>query len=303
MEIASVVDAVDGGGLALGVIVAVFVAGLRHGFDIDHIAAISDITSSQPDRKRSLLFATSYAVGHMLVLFALGLVAVFVGEAIPNALDSLAGRFIGFTLVALGLYVVVSLIRFRRDFRMRSRWMLLIAGARRVLHWIRPPRHVIVEHEHEHHASGHHDHPHDAEAPAGVAAARVATKVDAHSHTHKHVVPMPPDPFIEYGIGTAFVVGMVHGVGAETPTQVLLFSAAAGVAGAAGGVALLTAFLVGLLVGNSVLALVTTAGFSAGKKVPMVYMTLAATTAVVSIYVGLAYVLDLPDILPGFLGG
>lgn len=300
MDIASVVDAVDGEGLGLGVVAAVFLAGLRHGFDIDHIAAITDITSSQPDRKRSLLYATTYALGHMLVLFSLGLVAVFAGEAIPNAVDSLAGRFIGVTLIVLGIYVVVSLIRFRRDFRMRSRLMLLIAGTRRALHWLRPPRHVVVEHDHAH-GTGHHAHPGTAR-DAELAAERVATKVDAHSHTHSHVVPEPADPFTEYGVGTSFLVGMVHGVGAETPTQVLLFTTAAGLAGAAGGVALLAAFVVGLLLGNSILALVTTAGFSAGKKVPIVYVALAATTAIVSVYVGTAYALARPEILPAFLG-
>lgn len=301
MDIASVADAAKGEGLALGVVVAVFLAGLRHGFDIDHIAAISDITSAQPDRKRSLFFATAYALGHMLVVFALGLVAVFAGEAIPDAADSIAARFIGLTLVALGVYVVVSLIRFRRDFRMRSRWMLLVAGARRVLRWIRPHDHVVVEHEHEHDAAGHHHDVHDS-APAG-SATRVATKIEAHAHTHRHIVPMPSDPFTEYGVRTSLLVGMIHGIGAETPTQVLLFSTAAGVAGAMGGVVLVAAFVVGLLLGNSVLALVTTAGFAAGKKVPVIYMTVAAATAIVSVYVGTAYVLHRPEILPGFLGG
>jgi hypothetical protein len=33
---------------------------------------------------------------------------------------------------------------------------------------------------------------------------------------------MPEDPFVNYGRGTALFVGMIHGVGAETPSQVLL---------------------------------------------------------------------------------
>ena len=36
---------------------------------------------------------------------------------------------------------------------------------------------------------------------------------------------------MNYGRRTAFGVGMIHGVGAETPTQVLIFLAAAGASG------------------------------------------------------------------------
>ena len=38
------------------------------------------------------------------------------------------GRVVGITLIALGVYVFVSLIRHGREFRMRSRWMLVFAG-------------------------------------------------------------------------------------------------------------------------------------------------------------------------------
>lgn len=303
MDLAAVGEIVEGQGLALGVVVAVFLAGLRHGFDVDHIAAISDITSSQQNPRRSLVLATTYALGHMLVLFALGMAAVIAGERIPEAVDSLAGRIIGFTLIALGVYVVYSLIRFRRDFRMRSRWMLVLAGARRALHWIRPSRQIVIEHEHEHAPDGHHDHVFPSSSTSPTAGGAVATAVDTHTHTHKHVVPMPSDPFTEYGKRTSFFVGMIHGVGAETPTQVLLFTTAAGLGGSTGGILLVGAFVIGLLLGNSVLAVATTFGFSAGKKLPVVYMGLAAVTALVSMYVGSAYLFQRAESLPAFLGG
>lgn len=305
MELAVVGDFAKEQGLALGVVVAVFLAGLRHGFDIDHIAAISDITSSQRERKRSLVLATLYALGHALVLSALGIAAVLAGESISSSIDSIAGRVIGFTLLVLGLYVLYSLIRFRRDFRIRSRWMLILAGARRVLYWMRPSNHVEIEHEHEHRHAGAHAHGHEPQPLATPEAGGVATAVRTkrHAHSHRHVVPMPSDPFTEYSAKTSFFVGMIHGIGAETPTQVLLFTTAAGVAGTIGGLALVVAFVFGLFLGNSVLAVLTTAGFTAGKKLPIVYMGLAAITALLSIYVGIAYLLERGDILPSFLGG
>ena len=302
MDLAAAVDH----GFPFAVAGTAFLAGLRHGFDIDHIAAISDITSSQDDRTRSLKLATIYALGHMLVLLTLGTIAVVAGTQIPAALDSFAGRAIGATLIALGVYVVYSLIRFRRDFRMKSRWMLVLAGVRHVLHRVKRTPHVVIEHEHEHESDGHHGHDHAPEEllrTGGRSGVSMATVTKTHTHAHTHVVPMPSDPFTEYGVKTSFLVGMVHGVGAETPTQVLLFTGAAGLAGTIGGVALVGAFVVGLLLGNTILAVGSTFGFVAGKRLPLAHLVLAGATALVSVYVGTAYLLDRPEILPSLLGG
>lgn len=291
-----------GTGVGVGIVLAVFLAGFRHGFDLDHVAAITDITSGAPSRRSGFLLATLYASGHMLVVFGLGLVAVFTGSAISTSFDLVGGRLIGITLIALGCYVLYSLIRYRRDFRVRSRWMLLVAGARRALMWLRPTRHVVIEHEHPH-SEGHHVHSHSPQGspPRATAHATIAAETKIHSHAHKHVVPMPSDPFTEYGPATSFVIGMVHGVGAETPTQILLFTTAAGIAGARGGIAVVGVFVLALLLGNTVLAAVASAGFSTGKKMPLLYMGLAAASAIVSMWVGASYLFDRPEMLLSLL--
>jgi hypothetical protein len=300
-------DGLQSEGLRWGVVTAVFFAGLRHGFDLDHIAAISDITSSQTDKRRSLTLASSYAAGHALVLTVLGTLAVVVGQRIPASVDSAMGRLIGLTLVLLGLYVVYSLIRFRRDFRLRSRWMVVLSGVRRTLMWLRRHRdeHIEIEHEHPHPESGHHHHIDTAPGvPTGsVGQDSVAVLTTTHVHPHKHLVTMPADPFTEYGVATSFGVGMIHGVGAETPSQILLFTTAAGLAGSIGGVFVVAAFVIGLFIGNTILAVASTMGFVAGQKVPRLYMALAGATALVSMYVGALYALDRADLLPRFLGG
>ena len=294
-------------GLRMGVVVTVFLSGLRHGIDLDHLAAISDITSSQLDRRRSLFLASLYALGHALVLMVLGVVAVVAGRRIPEALDSFMGRMIGFTLVVLGLYVIYSLIRYGRDFRLRSRWMLVLSGVRRSLLWLkgrRQPEQVEVVHVHDHAEEGHH--PHDrSPAPAAIVGgdAAVAVKTAVHAHPHKHVVPMPSDPFTEYGVWTSFGIGMIHGIGAETPTQVLLFATAAGVAGGAAGVVLLAVFVLGLFLANTAVAVASSLGFNTGKRLPIVFMALAGLTAVSSLTVGLLYLLGRADLLPAVLGG
>ena len=294
-------------GLRMGVVVTVFLSGLRHGIDLDHLAAISDITSSQLNRRRSLFLASLYALGHALVLMVLGVLAVVAGRRIPAALDSIMGRMIGFTLVVLGLYVIYSLIRYGRDFRLRSRWMLILSGMRRSLLWLkgrRQPEHVEIVHVHDHSDLGHH--PHDPSlVPVGGDGGKgsVAVKTDAHVHPHRHVVPMPSDPFTEYGVWTSFGIGMIHGIGAETPTQVLLFATAAGVAGGAAGVILLSVFVLGLFLANTAVAIATSLGFNTGKRLPVVFMALAGLTAVSSLTVGMLYLLGRGDLLPALLGG
>lgn len=303
-------------------LIAVFFAGLRHGFDLDHIAAITDITSSQMERRRAIVLGTVYAIGHAVALVVLGGLAVLAGQRIPESLDEVMGRIIGATLIVLGIYVVYSLVRFGRDAQLRSRWMLVLAGLKRTVAWLRraPVREVEIEHAHEHPVEGHHHgydelHPPAAHLPTAVtpaAGSAVSTAAPStagavatatHAHPHRHIVRAPADPFTEYGIGTCLGIGMIHGVGAETPSQVVLFTTAAGVTGAIGGVAVLAAFVIGLFLGNTILVVASSAGFSQGQRLPAIYLVLAAATAVVSIGVGLLYVFNRPDLLPTFLGG
>ena len=63
-------------GLGFGLLLASFWFGFRHGIDWDHIAAITDITSSQEDRRRSILYGTLYVGGHAAIVFALGVIAI-----------------------------------------------------------------------------------------------------------------------------------------------------------------------------------------------------------------------------------
>ena len=78
-----------------------------------------------------MLLATCYTLGHGAVVFALGLAAVVFAERLPSGVDTVMERVVGATLLLLGVYVLVSLARHGREFRMRSRWMLVIAAGRR----------------------------------------------------------------------------------------------------------------------------------------------------------------------------
>src|SRR5262245_49364609 len=97
--------------LGLGLLVSAVAFGFRHGFDWDHLAAITDLTSSQSKPRRSLLLATLYACGHAAVVLVLGVAAIAFSEELPTSVDSVMGRVVGVTLVVLGIYILVALIR------------------------------------------------------------------------------------------------------------------------------------------------------------------------------------------------
>jgi high-affinity nickel permease len=278
-------------GFGLAFVFSAFAFGFRHGIDWDHIAAITDITSSQTSVRTGLRFATLYAAGHAVVVFLIGIAAIVAGESIPDSIDSAMGRVVGVTLIVLGVYVVYSLIRYREDFRMRSRWMLMFAGGRRLYRWVRA-RLGRQEHAHEHDHSGEHAHDVVAEAEGAVL---VRTK---HTHTHSHT-----DPFANYGTGTSLAVGALHGVGAETPTQVLIFLAAAGAGGAVAGVVTLAVFLVGLFVANSLLAVLSASGYLAATKRFKIYATVSCITAAASLVLGVSLLLGKDTWLPVLFGG
>lgn len=274
----------DGSGFGIALVASAFAFGFRHGLDWDHIAAITDITASQQSMRKGLRLATLYAAGHAVVVLVIGIVAIVVGETLPDSIDAAMGRVVGVTLVALGIYVLYALIRYREDFRLRSRWMLVFSGGRRLYRAartrFRPP---APEHAHVEHLVG-------AGGPG-------QTVIRQHTHQHQ------TDPFVEYGTGTSLAVGALHGVGAETPTQVLIFLAAAGAGGAATGVATLAVFLLGLFAANTLLAAASASGFLAATKRFKIYATVSVVTASASLVLGVSFILGKDTWIPVLFGG
>src|ERR1035437_7962277 len=100
-----------------------------------------------------MVLSTLYALGHALAVLVLGVLAIALSEQLPNRANAAMERLIGATLIALAAYVVIGLVRHGRDFRLRSRWMLVGAGVRRVVRWLtgqdRTRPEVVIEHEYE----------------------------------------------------------------------------------------------------------------------------------------------------------
>jgi cytochrome c biogenesis protein CcdA len=279
--------------------VAAFWFGFRHGIDWDHIAAITDITSSQEERRTGLIYATLYAIGHALVVLTLGIVAIVAGERLPASIDDVMGRIVGATLLVLGVYVFVSLLRHGRDFRLRSRWMLVFAGVRKGVRWV--SERVKV-------GNAPADYPEPETSPAAPGDPALAAGDWHHGHHgrpghHHHAAPERDDLFQNYTRVTAFGVGLIHGVGAETPTQVLIFLTAAGAGGRAAGIAVLFAFIIGLLGSNSLIAVGSAWGFLRASTNFPLYAAVAVVTAAFSLVLGTLFVLGKDTLLPAIFGG
>lgn len=301
--------------MSIGLLLTALGLGLRHGIDWDHIAAIADISSATENKKRGFALSMAYAVGHGAVVFILGTFAILFGLAIPDSLDVWMGRIVGVTLVALGGWILVELVRKGRDFRLRSRWMLVLdgtfAGLRRVRQSI-TGRQISVEHEHGHtHVDDAHEHiqAHDhahVEARVDVATSvpagrlgNLRTRMHGHGHTHphRHDLSLPDRPDSGYGHGTATGIGMLHGVGIESPTQIAIFVASTAAVGVGFGLMLLGTWVLGLIIANAFLAVTAGAGLLNAERSFPVYATLAVVLSVASIVLGVLFILGL-DILP-----
>ena len=120
-------------------------------------------------------------------------------------------------------------------------------------------------------------------------------RLQARLHGHEHVEPLEMS---SYGTRTALCVGMIHGIGAETGTQVLLIAAVGGAASAGLGVPMLLAFVVGLLISNFAIVLVSSVGFVASQTREMIYVVVGAVAGVFSLIIGAVFLFGLDNVLP-----
>jgi high-affinity nickel-transport protein len=120
-------------------------------------------------------------------------------------------------------------------------------------------------------------------------------RLQARLHGHEHVEPLEMS---SYGTRTALGVGMIHGIGAETGTQVLLIAAVGGAASAGLGVPMLLAFVLGLLISNFAIVVVSSVGFVASQTREMIYVAVGAVAGVFSLVIGTVFLFGLDAVLP-----
>jgi high-affinity nickel-transport protein len=105
-----------------------------------------------------------------------------------------------------------------------------------------------------------------------------------------------------YGTSSTFLVGVVHGLGAETPTQILLFLMAANLGGTGAGLLGLLMFILGLVLMNSLMCASAAGLFSASIARPNALRALSLATAAYSIVVGIIFLLGSGAKLPSLTG-
>ncbi len=105
-----------------------------------------------------------------------------------------------------------------------------------------------------------------------------------------------------YGTGSTFLVGVIHGLGAETPTQLLLFLMTVNLGGTGAGLLGLLMFIAGLLCMNTLMCASTAGLFSVSLGRPFALRTLTLLTSVYSMVVGTVFLLGSAGKLPS-LGG
>ena len=234
------------------------VLGFRHGFDYDHIAAISDITSVESSRWRAMRMGLIYVAGHAATVSLLGSTVISFQRSLPRTVDNWAERAVGLTLVILGVYVLGTLLKDKTSLP-KSRASLLIAAFRWLSWKFRPM----------------------FGAPRGE----------------------PPGPASgSYSRRSVFVIGIIHGLGAETPSQILLFLLAANLGGLVHGLLGLSVFLVGLVTMNTLMTASAVGIFGLSAAKPEVLRFVVGATAAYSVVVGSIFLFGVSRHLPQ-LGG
>ena len=232
--------------------------GLRHGFDYDHLAAISDITSVQRGWRQGMRLGLLYALGHALTVAVLGAAVIFLHLSLPAHLDAIGERLVGATLIVLALYVFVAYLR----------------------------RKPVGEHRH-------------------IPRSRIALLVSSARYLHWRVMRVAdparpkPDPFaFRYDSSSVFVVGIIHGLGAETPSQLLLFLLAANLGGTSRGFFGLLSFIGGLLIMNTLMTASASGIVAGSRQRPRLQAFVTSLTAVYSFAIGVVFLLGSSDKLP-----
>jgi hypothetical protein len=231
------------------------VLGFRHGFDYDHIAAISDITSIQEKASTAMRLGLLYALGHASMIALLGGTVILFQLSFPPRLDSWAERLVGLTLIVLAIYVLGSLVWGNPKAIPPSRAALIIRGFRKLRRRL------------------------TSTPPAAAAASDQEER-------------------LSYTGPIAFGVGIIHGLGAETPSQLALFFLAANLGGVAKGIGGMAMFLAGLLFMNTVMTASACGLFRSAAPYPRATRVFIGLTAIYSFIIGCAFLLDSSNHLP-----
>ena len=209
-------------------------------------------------QKRAWMLGTLYALGHGAVVTALGLMAILAAQLLPSWIDPLMERVVGVTLIVLAIYLFYSVYGYFRG----SGEFRLRSRWMIVFAGFRNGWYWLV------------------------------SKITGRPpHAHAQAAE-------QYGWKTAFGIGAIHGIGAETGTQALIIATAAGAASKGSSVVVLLVFVVGLVISNSVITLMSTTGFVSAGARQTIYVAAGIVAATFSLVIGVFFLVQAGDQLP-----
>lgn len=104
----------------------------------------------------------------------------------------------------------------------------------------------------------------------------------------------------EYSTQASVSIGVIHGIGAETGSQAMLLAATVGATSALTGSFLLIAFVVGLLLSNTLITIAASSGFLGGGRHRTLHTSLGIFVACFSLILGSMFVMGMTQNLPSF---
>ncbi len=302
---------------ALGLITTALVLGVRHGFDWDHLAAITDVTSTtatadaaELDHEAVHVHTAEHALAHEHAHG--GRAELEAHQARPEDAEQphahgdepAARRFLTEqrralllgSMYALGHAFVVALLGTLALLfgAVLPDWVdnvmgpivgatLLFLGV-----WVFVSLYQYARHGREFRLR--------SRWMLVFDSARYAwRRFQARLHGHEHVDPIEMS---SYGVRTAFGVGLIHGIGAETGTQVLLIAAIGGASSQGLGLPMMVAFIVGLLISNSIVVFITATSFIASRFRERLYVVIGVVAGTFSIVIGAIFLFGLQSKLP-----
>ena len=90
------------------------VLGMRHAFDRDHIVAVTHFISLEPDPVKSAWFGFRWAIGHAVMVLALGSLILILHLKFDPKFERYAELAVGITLIVLGIWRLILLWQERR---------------------------------------------------------------------------------------------------------------------------------------------------------------------------------------------
>jgi len=217
--------------------------GFRHGFDYDHMIAITDVASTQTKKKRAVFLTLSYSLGHALAVISIGISIILLGISMPEMLDEFMGKAVGTTLVILGIYIVYHLVKKgQKEFRAATRFTIIANGILYVY-------------------------------------AKLGSKLLGRTIQQRRVFENG------YGHHSSFVVGIIHGISAESPTQIAIFAMSLGFGIILGATALVV-FVSGIMISNLIFGIMISTGFVHSLKSYNIYKYASIVSAATSLFVG-----------------